>query len=67
MPRLLNVRNLRLDAILIFQEFLILKDGSGEGGRAWTLVRSGSLWVFKPEFIDSETLDFRVECPRGNA
>jgi hypothetical protein len=30
-------------------------------------VRSDSLWVFKPEFIDSETLDCRVDCPRGNA
>jgi hypothetical protein len=63
----LNVGNLRLDQILIFQESLIFKDGSGERGRDWTLVRSDSLWVFKPEFIDTEALDFRVERPRGNA
>ena len=65
-PKLLNVGILRLDAILIFKEFLIFEEDSIEG-EGLDLVRSDGLWVFKPEFIDSETLDFRVECTRWNA
>jgi hypothetical protein len=58
-------RKLTLDAILMFQDFLIFKDDSGGRAEFGLWVRSGSLWVFKPEFIDSGRLI--VESPRGNA
>jgi hypothetical protein len=39
----------------------------GWGAEGLDLVRSDGLWVFKAELIDSETLDFRIECPRWDA
>ena len=65
-PKLLKAGSLHLGEILIFQEYLILEESSG-GGEGLDLVRSDGLWVFKAELIDSETLDFRIECPRWDA
>jgi hypothetical protein len=49
---------------VILQEFLIFEDGSG--GEGLDLVRSGSLCVFKPEFIDSETADSSIGLNEQN-
>ena len=60
--KLMKLGRLQFENVLIFREFLILKENLRRERKA----RLNGLRIFEAEFIDSEALDFRIEGPGGD-